>query len=371
LKLFDYRTKRDFLAVSSQAIFIFSTLLLLVALLSFNSAQPAYSAQVELTWDPPAGTLSTELAGYRVYYGTASHDYSHTVDVGSVTNYVVANLNTGSTYYFAVTALGTDGSESAYSNEASKILAQQFVLTVNTGGSGTGTITSSPSGINCTSSCAGTYNAGTVVTLTATPTSGSIFTGWSGGTCSGTGICSVSLSSNMSDTANFSAATYSVSGKVISGRKALTGVTLALGGDSSSVTTTDRKGNYTFEGLSSGTYTVTPDSTKYTFSPNSMTVTVSSADITGQDFTGETIPTYTISGKVTSGRKALAGVAVTLGGVSNSVTTTDRKGNYTFNGLVSGTYTITPAMTGYTFSPVSKTVTVSSTNVSNQNFTTH
>jgi hypothetical protein len=371
LRLFDYSKKRESLAACSLLVYALSALMLLAGSFLINSAPTAYSAQAELTWDPPAGTLPTELAGYRVHYGTASRDYSNIVDVGNVTDYVVANLDAGSTYYFAVTALGTDGSESAYSNEASKTLAQQFVLTVNTGGSGAGTITSSPSGINCTSSCAAMYNAGTIVTLTATPTSGSTFTGWSGGTCSGTGLCSISLSASMSDMANFSAATYSISGKVMSGRKALSRVTLTLGGDSNSVTITDRKGNYTFEGLASGTYTITPAETGYTFSPNGLTVTVSNADITGQDFKGEIIPTCSISGKVMSGRKALSRVTLTLGGDSNSVTITDRKGNYTFNRLISGTYTITPAITGYTFSPSSRTVTVSSTNVLNQNFTTH
>jgi hypothetical protein len=285
LRSFDFSNKRDFSAASSLLLLALSTLLLFIVLLSFNSVQLAYSAQVELAWDPPSGTLPTELEGYRVHYGTSSHDYSNIVDVGSVTDYVVANLDAGSTYYFAVTALGINGDESAYSNEASKSLAQQFVLTVNTSGSGAGAVTSSPSGINCTSSCAATYNAGTVVTLAAAPASGSTFTGWSGSTCSGTGVCSISLNSDMSDTANFSAATYSILGKVISGRKALAGVTVTLGGDSSSVTSTDRKGNYTFQGLASGTYTVTPDSTGYTFSPVSRMVTVSSTNVMNQNFT--------------------------------------------------------------------------------------
>jgi hypothetical protein len=285
MRSFDCSIKRYFFAASSPLVSTFCTLLLFVVYLFINSVQLAYSAQVELTWDPPGGTLPTELAGYRVYYGTSSRDYSNTIDVGSVTDYVVANLDAGSTYYFAVTTLGINGDESAYSNEASKSLAQQFVLTVNTSGSGAGAVTSSPSGINCTSSCAATYNAGTVVTLAAAPASGSTFTGWSGGTCSGTGVCSISLNSDMSDTANFSAATYSILGKVISGRKALAGVTVTLGGDSSSVTSTDRKGNYTFTGLASGTYTVTPDSTGYTFSPVSRMVTVSSTNVMNQNFT--------------------------------------------------------------------------------------
>ena len=61
-----------------------------------------------------------------------------------------------------------------------------FPLTVSKGGTGSGTVTSSPAGINCGSTCSATYNSGTSVTLTAAAASGSTFGGWSGA-CSGTG----------------------------------------------------------------------------------------------------------------------------------------------------------------------------------------
>ena len=51
-------------------------------------------------------------------------------------------------------------------------------LTVSKAGTGTGTVTSSPSGINCGSTCSTTAN--NTYTLTATPISGASFTGWSG-----------------------------------------------------------------------------------------------------------------------------------------------------------------------------------------------
>ncbi len=62
-------------------------------------------------------------------------------------------------------------------------------------GSGTGTVTSSPAGINCGSVCTAEYNPNTVVTLTATPAADSIFMGWSYG-CSGTGDCVVNMGSS-------------------------------------------------------------------------------------------------------------------------------------------------------------------------------
>src|SRR5262249_42085015 len=54
-------------------------------------------------------------------------------------------------------------------------------LMVTKSGAGTGTVTSSSTGINCGTTCAGSYATGTQVTLTATPAAGSTFTGWNGG----------------------------------------------------------------------------------------------------------------------------------------------------------------------------------------------
>jgi Divergent InlB B-repeat domain len=65
-----------------------------------------------------------------------------------------------------------------------------YGLTVSVEGSGTGTV--SGSGVSCPGSCSGSYLAGSKVTLTATPASGSTFTGW-GGACSGTGACEVTM----------------------------------------------------------------------------------------------------------------------------------------------------------------------------------
>ena len=75
-----------------------------------------YSAQVTLIWD---GSTDSDLGGYKVYYGTASRDYEVSLNVGNWTNCTIAGLEQGETYYFAVTAYNTEGSESGYSNEAS------------------------------------------------------------------------------------------------------------------------------------------------------------------------------------------------------------------------------------------------------------
>jgi hypothetical protein len=84
---------------------------------------------------------------------------------------------------------------------------------------------------------------------------------------------------------------------------------------------------------------------------------------------GAMAATYTISGQVTVSGAGLNGVTVTAtpGGLSGITTSS---GAYTISGLAgSATYTLTPAMTGYSFSPASQSVSVTSSNQSNINFT--
>jgi WD40 repeat protein len=76
-------------------------------------------------------------------------------------------------------------------------------LTVSKDGTGSGTVSSAPAGINCGGDCTEDFAADTVVTLTATATDGSEFTGWSGSGCSGTGVCIVTMSEARSVTATF------------------------------------------------------------------------------------------------------------------------------------------------------------------------
>ena len=77
------------------------------------------STKAKLTWDPNA---ESDLAGYKVYVGTASGTYGAPVDVGKVTTFDVINLSKGQTYYFAVTAYDTSNNQSGYSNGVSKTI---------------------------------------------------------------------------------------------------------------------------------------------------------------------------------------------------------------------------------------------------------
>jgi hypothetical protein len=100
--------------------------------------------------------------------------------------------------------------------------------TLNVSVAGNGTVTSSPSGINCPSLCTANYTTGTSVMLTATPTAGATFSSW-GGACSGNGACSVTINQIESVTAMF---TSSGGG----GPSSQTFVSASLGSDSNPCT---------------------------------------------------------------------------------------------------------------------------------------
>ena len=90
---------------------------------TITSSAGGPTGSATLAWDAPTtnvdGTPIAGLAGFKIYYGTASGTYTGIVDVGSVTNYAINNLAVG-TYYFSVTAYDSVGSESDFSNEVSK-----------------------------------------------------------------------------------------------------------------------------------------------------------------------------------------------------------------------------------------------------------
>ncbi len=87
--------------------------------------------------------------------------------------------------------------------ERKRVLYKPHLLTLQVNGGDYGSVTSAPAGISCGTKCEELFSEGTAITLTASPNTCMTFTGWSGGGCSGTGTCSVTISDAATVTATF------------------------------------------------------------------------------------------------------------------------------------------------------------------------
>jgi Flp pilus assembly protein TadG len=297
---------------------------------SISGAAGVVGATVTLS-GAGSGTATSDGSGNYSFSGLSNGGYTVTPSKTGCTfsptslNVTLSNANSSGNNFTATCSGGGTYSISGAVSGASGV-------TLTLGGAGSGTTTSDGSG---NYSFASLSNGSYTVTPSKT-----------GCTFSPTSL-NVTISSANSGGNNFTAscsggATYSVAGTVTGASS----VTLTL--NTGATTTSDGSGNYSFSGLSDATtYIITPSKTGCTFSPTTWTVTFVGANLTGKDFTC----TYTISGNVqTSGGANMSGVTMTLS--NGSTTTTNGSGNYSFSGLAgTGTYTVTPTYTGYTFSP--------------------
>jgi hypothetical protein len=130
------------------------------------------------------------------------------------------------------------------------------------------------------------------------------------------------------------------------------GVRIDLTGTATASIFTDAGGDYSFEGLPNGSFTITPSAAGFAFNPISTIVNFTGVASTANDFTATTAAvTYSISGAISGDITANVPVNIT-GGTAGS-TVTDSNGDYSFSGLVGGLdYTVTPARTDYTFAPL-------------------
>lgn len=160
--------------------------------------------------------------------------------------------------------------------------------------------------------------------------------------------------------------TYSLSGSVSGAVQQ--GVVVSLTGAATATATTGSSGTYTFTGLANGSYTVTPSLAGYIFSPASTSVTVNGANVSATVFVSAlAVGSYTLAGTVSGAVQQ--GVQVNLTGAATATATTDASGNYSFAGLANGGYTVTPTLTGYTFTPASLAVTLNGASAGANNFT--
>ncbi|MFA5794861.1 MAG: carboxypeptidase regulatory-like domain-containing protein [Candidatus Brocadiia bacterium] len=176
-------------------------------------------------------------------------------------------------------------------------------------------------------------------------------------------------SDNTGDSGGGTNYSYYISGRVLSNSGPLQNVVMTMGGAMSNSTSTDMNGNYTFL-VNNGNYIITPSLSGYSFSPGSMALSINGSNWSGVNFTASTSAggsTYTISGNISGG--VGSGATVMLNGPSSASTMTDGIGNYTFPGLVNGNYTISASKPGFTITPNSQNVSVSSANRTGINFT--
>ena len=206
--------------------------------------------------------------------------------------------------------------------------------------------------------------------------------GLAAGTTYNYGIYAIDDSNNVSVSSaagNFytstgSSITYTISGYVKDNSStAISGTVVNLTGALTANTGTNATGYYQFTNLSGGgNYTVTPASAGWTISPTNKVYTSLSANQSNQNYFGSitAVTTCTISGYVKNNSSAaISAVTVYINGSSHSSVSTNASGFYQFSGLaLGGSYTVTPAKTGYIISPVKKVYSLLSANQANQNF---
>ncbi|OHB14620.1 MAG: hypothetical protein A2431_04180 [Candidatus Zambryskibacteria bacterium RIFOXYC1_FULL_39_10] len=174
---------------------------------------PTPYTAASLSWTAPAG-YNTFFVRLNEYVSPTENGYTWPPDIATEvigTTWTPATTP-GQSYTWWISTKNTGNgawSEDVVSYNLVCNVAT-FPLTVTKAGTGTGTITPSTGTISWSGNTGtATYNSGTSVTLTAAATGGSTFTGWSGGLCSGTGTCVVSMTQARDVTATFTASTMS------------------------------------------------------------------------------------------------------------------------------------------------------------------
>ena len=171
--------------------------------ITLPSGTPSLTATVYTFAEPSSRDYQTWPNGQSFLYGGPlasgrSHTTSNPITSGTsftvnLTQYCQDNAQVGH-------PIGPYGPEGSLTVNVT--IATPYTLSVSKVGSGT--VTSSPAGVNCGADCSEAYAPGTSVTLSQTPAAGSTFAGWSGA-CTGTGSCVVSMTQARSVTATFNA----------------------------------------------------------------------------------------------------------------------------------------------------------------------
>ncbi|MEQ1921297.1 MAG: LamG-like jellyroll fold domain-containing protein [Pyrinomonadaceae bacterium] len=170
---------------------------------AFTDALPAGLTAPNASFSQCGGTLTIASNVITLSGATIGFSSTCTTFVTVTANGAATGVLTNTTSTVTSTNGGTGNSASANIT----INIPQYVLTVTRNGTGGGAVLSDLGVIVCPGICSDTYNAGTVVTLTASPNGGSVFAGWSGTAgCSGTGSCVTTMDAAKTATATFNVA---------------------------------------------------------------------------------------------------------------------------------------------------------------------
>ena len=160
-----------------------SLILIIVYVILMGVLPFAWAAQIRLAWDSNG---EPDLAGYKVYYGTASRSYGTPVNIGNVTAYTLTGLTQGQTYYLSVTAYDSSSNESSYSGEVSGVATdpvQNVAITISTSPTG---LSIAVDGTSYTAPQTFTWVVGSshpigVTSPQGTPSTRRVFSSWSDG----------------------------------------------------------------------------------------------------------------------------------------------------------------------------------------------
>jgi hypothetical protein len=163
------------------------------------TGSPTRTCQASGTWSGTPPTCVSVACGVPPAIANGS------VIATAVTYGSTATYTCSAGYSFSTAATTrTCQADGTWSTPVPVCAPQTLILTINKVGSGT--VASTPAGINCGAVCQATFAAGTIVSLTATPGANQSFVGWDSTACAGRGTCSFTLTTNTVVRASFSPA---------------------------------------------------------------------------------------------------------------------------------------------------------------------
>jgi hypothetical protein len=241
----------------------------------------------------PSGSITVNYGASQSFSITANSGYRITdvkvdgVSKGKVSSYTFTNVTANHTIKASFSAI-------------------TYTLTITKNGTGSGTVTTNPSGTS--------FNAGTVVTLTAAPNANSVFSGWSGGASGSSPTTTITMNQNTSVTATFTLKTYTITATAgTDGTISPSGSITVNYGASQSFSIAPNSGYYIadvkVDGVSQGAVS------SYTFTNVTANHTIDASFTTNPTYTLSITKAGTGSGTVTSspsGTTFPAGTVVTL-----------------------------------------------------------